>query len=89
VSGQGSSDAPIVMKYVKKRAREEIQIGDKVITSGENNNYPANVPIGFVSGIRGLDYETSIELDIEPVIDFSRLENVFVLDMGTPQGDDN
>ena len=81
MSGQGDADAPLVMKYVKKRAKDEIMVGDKVITSGENNLYPGNVPIGYVSKIRGLDYETSLELDIEPIIDFSRLENVFVLDM--------
>lgn len=89
VNGQGDSDSPMVMKYVKKRARDEIQKGDKVITSGENYNFPKNIPIGFVSGIRGLDYETSLELDIEPVIDFSRLENVFVLDMSNPAAEEN
>jgi rod shape-determining protein MreC len=84
VNGQGNSDSPMVMKYVKKRARDDIKIGDKVITSGDNYNYPKNIPIGFVSRIRGLDYETSLELDIEPVIDYSRLENVFILDMTVP-----
>lgn len=89
VSGQGESEKPLVMKYVKKRARDEIKPGDKIITSGENYNYPADVPIGFVSKIRGLDYETSLELDIEPVIDFSRLEHVFVLDMDIPSREAN
>lgn len=83
VNGQGSSDAPLVMKYVKKRARDEIKPGDRVVASGENYNFPKDMPIGFVSRIRGLDYETSLELDVEPVIDFSRLESVFVLDMMT------
>lgn len=81
VNGQGRADLPLVMKYVKKRAREEIKAGDRVVTSGENYNYPKDVSIGFISRIRGLDYETSLELDVEPVIDFSRLENVFVLDV--------
>lgn len=81
INGQGNSDLPLVMKYVKKRAREEIEIGDKIVTAGENNNYPKNIPVGFVSAVNALDYETSLELEIEPVIDFSRLENVFVLDM--------
>lgn len=83
VNGQGNSDAPLVMKYVKKRARDEIKPGDRVVASGENRNFPKDMPIGFVSRIRGLDYETSLELDVEPVIDFSRLESVFVLDMST------
>jgi len=87
VNGQGDSDTPLVMKYVKKRARDEIHIGDKVVTSGENNNFPKNVPIGFVSKITGIDYETSLELEIDPVIDFSKLENVFVLDMNQSAGD--
>jgi len=87
VNGQGDSDSPLVMKYVKKRARDEIHIGDKVVTSGENNNFPKNVPIGFVSKITSIDFETSLELAIDPVIDFSKLENVFVLDMNQSAGD--
>jgi rod shape-determining protein MreC len=87
VNGQGSSDSPLVMKYVKKRARDEIKVGDKVITSGENYQYPKNIPVAFVSKIRAVDYETSLELDLEPVIDFSRLENVFVLDMENPSAE--
>ncbi len=87
VNGQGSKDAPLVMKYVKKRAKDEIKVGDRVVASGEHYNFPKDVPIGFVSRVRGIDYETSLELDIEPVIDFSRLESVFVLDMAT--GGDN
>jgi len=87
INGQGSDELPLVMKYVKKRAREEIKIGDRIMTSGENRNYPGNIPVGLVSGIRGLDYETSLELDVVPVIDFSRLEDVFVLDMESQSGD--
>jgi rod shape-determining protein MreC len=87
VNGQGSIDLPLVMKYVKKRAKDEIKVGDRIMTSGENRNYPGNVPVGYVSRIRGLDYETSLELDIDPVIDFSRLENVFILDMEALPGD--
>jgi len=78
-----------LVKDVQKRAKDEIKIGDMIITSGENNNFPKNMPIGFVSGIRGLDYETSLELDLEPVIDFSRLENVFVLVMNAVPEEEN
>lgn len=89
VNGQGESDSPMIMKYVKKRAADEIKIGDKVITSGESHNFPKNIAIGFVSGIKRLDYETSLELNLETVIDFSKLENVFVLDMSTYSEEDN
>ena len=83
INGQGGVDVPLVMKYIKKRARDEISVGDIVVTSGESYQYPKNVPVGMISRIRGLDYETSLELDIEPIIDFSRLEDVFVLDMSS------
>lgn len=89
ISGSGQSDSPLIMKYVKKRAKDEIRIGDKVVTSGESTNFPKNIPIGFVSGIRGLDYETSLEIDLESVIDFSRLENVFILDIHNPSEESN
>jgi rod shape-determining protein MreC len=88
VNGRGNPDSPLIMRYLKKRARDEIKIGDKVVASGENYNYPRDVPVGFVSGIRALDYETSLELDLEPVIDFSRLEDVFVLDLGSSSGEE-
>lgn len=89
INGNGQSDSPLIMKYVKKRAKDEIRIGDKVVTSGESTNFPKNIPIGFVSGIRGLDYETSLEIDLESVIDFSRLENVFILDIHNPSEENN
>lgn len=85
--GQGSSDQPLLMKYVKKRAKDEIKIGDLIVTSGENNTYPKNIPIGFVVKTTGLDYETSLTLEIEPIIDFTRLENVFVLNISQIDGE--
>lgn len=88
VNGRGSADSPLLMRYLKKRARDEISVGDKIVASGENYNYPRDMPIGFVSTIRSLDYETSLELDIEPIIDFSRLENVFVLDLKSVSQED-
>ena len=82
VNGQGSEDSPLIMKYVKKSAKGDIGIGDKIVTSGldDSSFFPKNIPIGFVSKIEVFDYETSLELSIEPIIDFSRLEYVFVLD---------
>ena len=82
VSGQGNDDSPLIMKYIKKRAGDDINVGDKVITSGfdDSSIFPKNIPIGFISKIKTHDYESSLELYIEPIIDFSCLEYVFVLD---------
>jgi rod shape-determining protein MreC len=77
--GSGSEELPLVVQYVKKRARDEIQYGDLVITSGLQSLYPAGIKVGRVSKLRLLDYLTSMELEIEPIIDFSRIEYVFVI----------
>jgi rod shape-determining protein MreC len=83
VTGRGSSNEPLVMKYVKKRAKDEIQFGDMVVTSGYESIYPPEISIARVAKVRALDYQTSIEVDLEPVLDFSRIEYVFIIKPGT------
>ena len=79
VSGRGRGEETVVMQYVKKRARNEIKYGDLVITSGMRSLYPKGIYIGRVREIEAKEYETSLQLTIETIIDFSRLEYVFVL----------
>lgn len=83
VGGQGSSSLPLRMKYVKKRVKDEIKVGDCVMTTGldDSSLFPKNIPIGYISKIATHDYETSLELFVEPIINFSTLEYVFVLDI--------
>jgi len=80
VEGQGNPDAPLVMRYIPKRATDEINIGDMIISSGMGGVFPAEINIGRISGISFLDYEFTLEAELEPVIDFSRLEYVFLLE---------
>jgi rod shape-determining protein MreC len=82
VNGQGSSDAPLIMRFVRKRAKDEAQFGDLVVTSGYESIYPPEVAIGRIQKIHVLDYLTSIDIDLEPVIDFTRLEYVFIVTAG-------
>ena len=84
VNGQGSADAPLIMQYVQKRAKDEISIGDRILASGENL-FPKDSPIGVVTGIKVHDYETYLELTVQPIIDFFRLDYVFVLDLSGAQ----
>lgn len=88
VSGQGDSNGPLVMKYIKKRAKDEIQYGDRVVTSGLGGIYPKGIEIGRVSKIIFQEYETSLTVELEPSIDFSRLEYIFVIEKGNTGADD-
>ena len=81
VSGNGSDGRPLSMKYIRKRVLDELHYGDIVVTSGENNNYMRNIPIGTISKITVLDYNSSLDIEIVPIIDFSRLENVVVVNL--------
>ena len=79
VSGAGSATEQVTMNYVQKRARDEIKYGDLVITSGMNSIYPKGIYIGRVRSIGAKEWQTSLELTLQPIVDFARLEYVFVV----------
>ena len=84
VTGNGADTLPLKMGYIKKRVIDELHFGDVIVTSGENENYPADIPIGTISHIQVLDYDTSLAIELEPIIDFSRLETVLAIDHKSP-----
>jgi rod shape-determining protein MreC len=79
ISGQGKDRQNLLMRYVKKIAKDAFEYGDLVVTAGLGGLYPKEINIGRIREWRAQDYETSMELEIEPIIDFSRLEYVFIL----------
>jgi rod shape-determining protein MreC len=79
VAGQGQ-DGLLLMNYVPKSARAAIGVGDIVITSGMESLFPEGIRIGTVEAIEGRSYETSLELQLSPAIDYSRTEYVFVVE---------
>jgi rod shape-determining protein MreC len=81
VEGQGNSETPLLMRFVPRRARNDINTGDIIISSGMGGIFPAGVNIGRVSGVNTLEYENTLEVDVIPMIDFSRLEYVFVIEV--------
>jgi rod shape-determining protein MreC len=86
VEGQGGADVPLRMRFIRKRARDEISFGDLVVTNGIGGVYPGGINIGRVSSVYYQDYEISMEVEMESVIDFSRLEYVFVIGKGEQDG---
>lgn len=80
VSGNGSSDGALTLKYIRKRVMDDFNYGDIVVTSGENGNYMRDIPVGRISKITVLDYDSSLNIELDPIIDFNRLENVLVID---------
>jgi rod shape-determining protein MreC len=82
VSGGQLGTGRLVMRYVNKLATNEIQYGELVISSGLGGLFPQGIHIGRVREMQAKAYEASLTLEVEPIVDFSRLEYVFVLDVG-------
>ena len=79
VEGRGNPERHLLMRYINRRAREDIFPGDMVVTSGLGGVYPPGINIGRVSRINFQEAELSMDLELDPVIDFSRLEFVFII----------
>ncbi|MBF9016090.1 MULTISPECIES: rod shape-determining protein MreC [unclassified Oceanispirochaeta] len=79
IAGLGDSENHLIMNYVKKTALTQINIDDRVITSGMQSLYPGGISIGKVKSITSREYNTSLEIEVFPTIDFGKLEYVFVL----------
>jgi len=85
VAGSGRDDGTITMSYVPRSARNEIQYGDIVVTSGLNSVFPPEIPIGRVRGVESPAYTSTLVMNIDPIVDFSRIEYVFVYTEGGPE----
>ncbi|MDD7014963.1 MAG: rod shape-determining protein MreC [Spirochaetales bacterium] len=80
ISGQGAKSSKLDLSYIRKSIESEIQTGDIIVTSGESDNYLKDIPIGRISKVSKIDYESSLLIEVDPIIDFARLENVIVID---------
>lgn len=81
VNGSGNANSPLQMKYIKKRVLPELNFGDIVVTSGETDNYVSDIPVGTITNIMVVEYDSSLNIEITPVVDFARLETVIVTDL--------
>ncbi len=79
VNGLGSQEQPLRLQYIRKSLKDELQYGDVIVTSGENDNYMKDIPIGTISKVSVLDYNSSLDIEINSIIDFARLETVIVV----------
>jgi len=74
---EGGSDAGCRIKFVKRR--DDLQPGDRVLTSGLDGIFPRGVPIGHIVGIPQDDRGLFQTAEVEPAVDLSRLEEVLVV----------
>lgn len=74
---EGKADNSMSLKYVEKTA--DVKDGDIVVTGGLDNIFPKGFPIAIVEAIEKKAYTISLKVDLRPVVDPYKLEEVFVV----------
>lgn len=83
---EGTSFNACRLTYLPRRA--EVRPGDKIISSGLGGVYPKGLDIGTCGGVYEGQYGLYSSADITPAVNFSTLEEVFVLTGETEQEED-
>ena len=73
----GSITGDLVLDFIPQDA--VIAANDLVLTSGLGGDYPPNILIGQVSGVRKQDYALFQSGSVQPTVDFSKLEIVLII----------
>jgi len=73
----GSITGDLLLDFISQSA--VVNPGDLVLTSGFGGNYPPNILIGQITGVRSQDFDLFQSASVQPVVDFEQLEIVLVI----------
>lgn len=76
-----------VCKVENVDSRDEVEIGDLLVTSGKGKWFPKGVPVARVSKVHKREPGRDQEIEATPTVNFSRLDTVLIL-VTPPQDDD-
>ena len=66
IEGRGVHTNGLILKYISKEARESINYGDLIISSGLGEVFPAGLLLGRVREVRAESYENTVEIIVDP-----------------------
>lgn len=72
----GERERLILDKVLQKQT---LEVGSLVVTSGENEVFPANLLIGKVMAIEKEERQPFQKAEVEPLIEYNKLETVFLI----------
>lgn len=73
----GKSQTMCRLRYLERA--DDVAAGDMIVTSGLQGYFPKGFPIGRLKSVRKTDYGISLEADVDPIVNPSNLEEVFVV----------
>jgi rod shape-determining protein MreC len=65
------------VEYVQRT--DEVDVGDYLVTSGVGCRFPGGLPVARVSKVTKGNFGIYQEVEAEPTVDFSRLEEVLIV----------
>lgn len=74
---EGVTQGNCVLRYVEKS--EDVKKGDLVVTSGLDNIFPKGFPVAVVDSVETKTYSISLKVELRPVVDPDKIEEVFVI----------
>ncbi len=74
---EGTGQTVLKMKYVLKN--DDIEVGDRLITSGKDAVYPEGLPLGIVININKTRPGLFSDIDVMPFNNFKKLDEVLVV----------
>ena len=73
---KGAGEQGYVLDYVLKNA--DVEEGDLIVTAGIRGIFPAGIPLGRVSKVHKKKRGMFQEIEVQPHVDFQKLEFVFI-----------
>jgi rod shape-determining protein MreC len=80
---KGTSGQVCKMDYMAKSS--DAVVGDLIITSGLGGVFPKGLPVGNITGVKEGEGKLFKEIDVMPSVDFSKLEEVLVIQTTYPR----
>ncbi|MBP8625079.1 MAG: rod shape-determining protein MreC [Syntrophorhabdales bacterium] len=74
---EGTGYTVLKLKYITKN--DEVEVGDKLVTSGKDSIYPKGIPTGIIIAIDKQKAGIFYDIDVMPYNNFKRLEEVMIL----------
>ncbi len=73
---KGAGEQGYVLQYVLKNG--DVKEGDVIVTAGIGGVFPSGITLGTVSTVRSKRRGMFLEIEVEPAVDFSRLEVLYI-----------
>lgn len=74
---EGKTKDSCVLQYVERT--DDVKDGDLIVTGGLDNIFPKGFPLGVIANIERRTKSASLNIEVKPVVDANKVEEVFVV----------